>query len=156
MIHDAGVIHNDLKPENFVLVGGKLKIIDFGIANKIETNATSIQKDLYSGTLNYMSPEAVQTNEDNDFFKVHTPLSPSLLSVMVSYIWQVGKPSDIWSLGCILHFMVQGKSPFEHITNKIKKLQVIVDPNEHIQLPTMNNVNKPAIPLIKVQCSMKS
>ena len=70
VIHDAGVIHNDLKPENFVLVGGKLKIIDFGIANKIETNATSIQKELYSGTLNYMSPEAVQTNGDNDFFKV--------------------------------------------------------------------------------------
>ena len=70
VIHDAGVIHNDLKPENFVLVGGKLKIIDFGIANKIETNATSIQKELYCGTLNYMSPEAVQTNGDNDFFKV--------------------------------------------------------------------------------------
>lgn len=51
--------------------------------------------------------------------------------------------------------MVQGKSPFEHITNKIKKLQVIVDPKEHIQLPAVNAVNKPAIPLIKVQVFMK-
>ena len=51
--------------------------------------------------------------------------------------------------------MVQGKSPFEYITNKIKKLQVIVDPKEHIQLPTVNAVNKPAIPLIKVQMCYK-
>ena len=33
VIHNEGVIHNDLKPENFVVLGAQLKLIDFGIAN---------------------------------------------------------------------------------------------------------------------------
>ena len=70
MIHDEGVIHNDLKPENFVVTGAQLKLIDFGIANRIEEEKTSIQRDIRCGTINYMAPETIETYEDKDFFKV--------------------------------------------------------------------------------------
>ena len=70
MIHDEGVIHNDLKPENFVVMGAQLKLIDFGIANRIEEEKTSIQRDIRCGTINYMAPETIETYEDKDFFKV--------------------------------------------------------------------------------------
>ena len=40
VVHDCGIIHRDLKPCNFVLVQGEVKLIDFGIANSIETDVT--------------------------------------------------------------------------------------------------------------------
>ena len=45
VIHEAKIIHSDLKPANFVLVKGQLKLIDFGIANAIANDTTNIQRD---------------------------------------------------------------------------------------------------------------
>ena len=70
VIHGEGVIHNDLKPENFVFCGPFLKLIDFGIANKIEMDHTSVERDIRCGTASYMAPETIATQEDRDVFKV--------------------------------------------------------------------------------------
>jgi serine/threonine-protein kinase TTK/MPS1 len=48
-----------LKPANFILVGGKVKLIDFGISKTIQADRTSVTCDQIVGTFNYMSPEAV-------------------------------------------------------------------------------------------------
>ena len=45
VIHDAKIVHSDLKPANFVLVKGQVKLIDFGIANAIANDTTNIQRD---------------------------------------------------------------------------------------------------------------
>ena len=42
-----------------MLVSGALKLIDFGIANDIQPDMTSIILDQTVGTVNYMSPEAI-------------------------------------------------------------------------------------------------
>jgi serine/threonine protein kinase len=44
-IHDERIVHSDLKPANFMLVRGELKLIDFGIAKAIQNDTTNIVKE---------------------------------------------------------------------------------------------------------------
>ncbi|KAJ6997804.1 serine/threonine-protein kinase MPS1-like isoform X2 [Populus alba x Populus x berolinensis] len=44
-IHEERIVHSDLKPANFLLVKGSLKLIDFGIAKSIMSDTTNIQRD---------------------------------------------------------------------------------------------------------------
>ncbi|XP_060608944.2 dual specificity protein kinase TTK [Anolis sagrei] len=118
-IHQHGIVHSDLKPANFLLVDGMLKLIDFGIANQMQPDVTSIVKDSQVGTLNYMPPEAINASCGENS-QPRSKISPK---------------SDVWSLGCILYSMTYGRTPFQHITNQITKLHAIVDPNFEISFP---------------------
>jgi serine/threonine protein kinase len=54
--HAAGVIHRDLKPSNILVDGqGRARVMDFGIAARVQDAATPQQ---VVGTPGYMSPEA--------------------------------------------------------------------------------------------------
>uniref|UniRef100_A0A8C5S5D5 Dual specificity protein kinase TTK n=2 Tax=Laticauda laticaudata TaxID=8630 RepID=A0A8C5S5D5_LATLA len=120
-IHQHGIVHSDLKPANFLLVDGMLKLIDFGIANQMQPDVTSIVKDSQVGTMNYMPPEAIKDmscSAENG--KSRSKISPK---------------SDVWSLGCILYCMTYGKTPFQNITNNITKIHAIIDPNYEIMFP---------------------
>ncbi|XP_043860111.1 dual specificity protein kinase TTK isoform X2 [Dromiciops gliroides] len=119
-IHQHGIVHSDLKPANFLIVDGMLKLIDFGIANQIQPDMTSIVKDSQVGTVNYMPPEAIKDMSSRENGKSKSKISPK---------------SDVWSLGCILYCMTYGKTPFQHIINQITKLHAIIDPNHEIEFP---------------------
>jgi serine/threonine protein kinase len=44
-VHEQRIVHSDLKPANFLLVEGQLKLIDFGIAKAISGDTTSIARE---------------------------------------------------------------------------------------------------------------
>ena len=124
-VHRHDIVHSDLKPANFLLLQGKLKLIDFGIANAIETDSTiNVHREQHIGTPNYMSPEAlIDSNASSGL--------PSSAGKMM----KLGKPSDVWSLGCILYQMTYSKPPFAHITNQVQRIMAIPNPSHVINFP---------------------
>ena len=43
-VHQAHVVHADLKPANFLVVEGTLKLIDFGISTQVQEDQTSVRR----------------------------------------------------------------------------------------------------------------
>ncbi len=87
--HRAGVVHQDIKPENIAVTdpSGKIKVMDFGIARvrgtPLATGAAPI-----SGTPHYMSPEQIRGKA-------------------------LDGRSDLYALGVLLYWLLAGRPPFE-------------------------------------------
>ncbi|CAJ0588916.1 unnamed protein product [Cylicocyclus nassatus] len=115
VIHDRKIVHSDLKPANFLLVKGRLKLIDFGIAAGIPNDMTAAIKESQMGTLSYMAPEVLQGEGCDGKYKI--PLK-----------------ADVWSLGCILYNIVYGHLPFP-MKSQAAKMAAIVSPEYVIDFP---------------------
>lgn len=88
--HENGIIHRDIKPSNIMVEtgSGRSKISDFGLARIGEEVSSESEEGSLLGTPAYMSPEQV---------------SGGVLD---------GR-SDLFSLGCLIHAVVTGHSPFK-------------------------------------------
>lgn len=131
-VHEHDIVHSDLKPANFLFAQGRLKLIDFGIANAIETDHTvNVHRDSHVGTPNYMSPESItDTNASGPGQSSRDAQGRPLKKDM-----RIGKASDVWSLGCILYQMTYGRPPFAHIQNQISRIMAITNPKHIIEFP---------------------
>lgn len=120
VLHKHRIVHLDLKPANFVLVEGRVKIIDFGIAKKVMNDTMHAKVDDIAGTILYMAPESLRNTSGRG--------APH----------KVGFPADVWSMGCILYQMVYGYTPFDHVSGLVPKMAAITA-DEPIQLQPIDN-----------------
>jgi serine/threonine protein kinase len=88
-VHSHGLVHRDIKPANVWVEspGGRVKILDFGLARPVRDDARLTQTGVVVGTPAYMSPEQARGAE-------------------------VDQRSDLFSLGCILYRACTGVEPF--------------------------------------------
>ncbi|KAI9809053.1 MAG: hypothetical protein M1825_002342 [Sarcosagium campestre] len=135
-VHEVGIVHSDLKPANFLLVQGRLKLIDFGIANAIQDDTVNVHREQQVGTPNYMSPEAiVDSNAGKSVPSSSSSSLPTSAAAAGGKMMKLGRPSDVWSLGCILYKMVYGQPPFAHIPSPFQMVMAIPNPNHVIEFP---------------------
>lgn len=139
-VHDAGIVHSDLKPANFLFVRGMLKLIDFGIANAVPEHTANVYRDSQIGTPNYMAPEALI--EVSLLLHGHNHTMPKTIESQPSTTWKVGKPLDVWSCGCIIYQMIYGRPPYGGYTGNLR-IQAIMNPQVRISYPREGLGGKP-------------
>lgn len=93
--HSQNVLHRDITPGNVLLDGRRALVCDFGIARAIEVagGESHSSSGLVVGTPAYMSPEQATNSE-------------------------VGRPADIYALGCVIYEMLAGEPPFTGVTSQ--------------------------------------
>jgi len=98
--HEHGIVHADFKPSNcFVMQGGKVKVLDFGIARAMRRpNQADGTVTVYDGRLlgamtpAYASPEMAEESADPD------------------------PRDDIYGLACVCYELLTGNHPFDRLS----------------------------------------
>ncbi|CAF1012252.1 unnamed protein product [Adineta steineri] len=119
LLHRNGIVHSDIKPENFIMTqGGQLRIIDLGLSFRLPQSQASVLRP-FAGTPEYMPPEVCQIQ--NGQFS------------------HQGRASDIWALGVLLFEMIFGYRPFEHVQDNYDKMSHIARLKHNPTIPQTTN-----------------
>jgi DNA-binding response OmpR family regulator len=118
VVHEAGILHRDLKPPNLMLrENNTLVLIDFGLARSAEGAHSITRTGVLRGSPYYMSPEQALGEE-------------------------LDGRTDLYSLGIMFYEMVTGRKPYtglsaidvlqQHVTAPVPQL-----PHSHVHLQAL-------------------
>lgn len=88
--HAVGLVHRDLKPDNVLVEGDAVTLIDFGIAKDLAPEADDVRtaSGVHLGTPRYMAPEQLQRDG------------------------AIGPATDVYAAGVLFYEMITGQTPF--------------------------------------------
>jgi eukaryotic-like serine/threonine-protein kinase len=120
-VHQAGLIHRDIKPGNLLLDRqGTVKILDMGLVRFFHDHKDTLTQQYdpstILGTADYLSPEQALNSHDVD------------------------TRTDIYSLGATFYFLLAGRPPFEGTTVRHKLLSHLT------KEPTRLGALRPEVP----------
>ena len=100
ILHEEGIVHRDLKPENILLKSELsqiiVKVTDFGVSKQTKTFCDETLN-TKAGTPYYMAPEVASADIDG-----------------------YDKSVDVWSIGMILYFLIEGNLAFKNFDDYAK------------------------------------
>jgi serine/threonine-protein kinase len=103
--HADGIVHRDIKPDNMMLTSrGDVKLVDLGIAKRVDEDQSVTQTGQAIGTPHYISPEQIRGQKDVD------------------------SRADIYSLGATLYHLVTGHTPYSGASGPIVMSMHLVEP----------------------------
>jgi Tfp pilus assembly protein PilF len=98
-IHDAGILHRDIKSSNIMLDGSgeqvRVSVMDFGLAHAYLTDGRTLTAVGVAGTPAYMAPE---------LFRGQPP----------------SKATDVYAFGVVVHEMLTGRLPYINSENQFQ------------------------------------
>ena len=87
-LHAANIVHRDVKPSNVMMIGDRVKLVDFGVARRAAVDARLTGTGTPVGTAGYMAPEQIRGARDVD------------------------ARADLFALGCVLYECLTGAPAF--------------------------------------------
>ena len=107
-LHDQGVIHRDIKGANILTTkDGTVKLADFGVSTSTLAGGQDKEAQVV-GTPYWMAPEIIQLSG-------------------------ASSASDIWSVGCTVIELLQGKPPYHQLAAMPALFAIVND--DHPPLP---------------------
>ncbi len=104
-VHEANLVHRDIKPSNIIITRGAVKLLDFGIATRLEER--DVKTTASVGTPAYSSPEQSFN--------------------------RVSRKSDVWSIGATLAELLMGMETFESFSNSLQMHKFGMFPKPNIK-----------------------
>lgn len=123
-IHDAGILHRDIKPDNIILTtSNHIKIVDLGLGCTFFPSTTIKPCAKYAGSARYLDPLA-SIDENKNTYELTTK-------------------SDIFSLGQTLFWLITGEAPpvfFKKTREQLTEVHNRAKLNVRLDADTIDNL----------------